>query len=138
MSSIYVKIIYKDDEIYMNLQEFFLLLMSVISSVVGQFFLKLGAMKLGKINPANSLSFILNIATTPELVAGLTCYALGAIAYIMLLSRVKLSVAGPSVSLVYAFSVLLGYFVFKEHIPVTRLFGLVFIICGVILVIWQK
>ncbi|MGH8000672.1 MAG: EamA-like transporter family protein [Brasilonema sp.] len=122
----------------MNIQEFFLLLMSVIASVGGQFFLKLGALKLGSLNPGNTISQILSIATTPELLAGLSCYGLGALAYILLLTRVNLSIAGPSVSLVYVFSVLMGYFIFREPIPMTRLVGLSFIISGVILVIWQK
>ncbi|WP_414514524.1 EamA family transporter [Nostoc sp. PCC 9305] len=122
----------------MNLQEFALLLMSVATSVGGQFFLKLGALKLVKINSANALSNILSIATTPELLTGLTCYGLGAIAYIMLLTRVNLSVAAPSISLVYVFSVLLGYFIFRETIPLTRLLGLSFIVGGVILVVWQQ
>ncbi len=122
----------------MNLQEFALLLMSVATSVGGQFFLKLGALKLVKINSANALSNILSIATTPELLTGLTFYGLGAIAYIMLLTRVNLSVAAPSISLVYVFSVLLGYFIFRETIPLTRLLGLSFIVGGVILVVWQQ
>ncbi|MEH1829639.1 EamA family transporter [Nostoc sp.] len=122
----------------MNLQEFALLLMSVATSVGGQFFLKLGALKLGKVNSANALNNIISIATTPELLTGLTCYALGAIAYILLLTRVNLSVAAPSISLVYVFSVLLGYFIFRETIPLTRLLGLSFIVGGVILVVWQK
>ncbi|MEH2266472.1 EamA family transporter [Nostoc sp.] len=122
----------------MNLQEFALLLMSVATSVGGQFFLKLGALKLGKVNSANILSNIISIATTPELLAGLTCYGLGAIAYILLLTRVNLSIAAPSISLVYVFSVLLGYFIFRETIPLTRLVGLSFIVGGVILVVWQK
>jgi drug/metabolite transporter (DMT)-like permease len=122
----------------MSLQEFALLLMSVATSVGGQFFLKLGALKLGKVNSANALSNIISIATTPELLTGLTCYALGAIAYILLLTRVNLSVAAPSISLVYVFSVLLGYFIFREAIPLSRLVGLSFIVGGVILVLWQK
>ncbi|NMF62359.1 EamA-like transporter family protein [Brasilonema octagenarum UFV-E1] len=112
--------------------------MSVMASVGGQFFLKLGALKLASLNPANTIGQILNIATTPELLIGLSCYGLGAIAYILLLTKVNLSIAGPSVSLVYVFSVLLGYFIFKESIPLIRLVGLSFIICGVILVIWHK
>ncbi|NMG08321.1 EamA-like transporter family protein [Brasilonema sp. UFV-L1] len=112
--------------------------MSVIASVAGQFFLKLGALKLGSLNPGNTVSQILSIATTPELLAGLSCYGLGALAYILLLTRVNLSIAGPSVSLVYVFSVLMGYFIFREPIPMTRLVGLSFIVSGVILVIWQK
>ncbi|MFL9454922.1 MULTISPECIES: EamA family transporter [Nostocales] len=122
----------------MNWQEFCLLLMSVLVSVAGQFFLKLGAVKLGKVNSANTVSHILSIATTPELIAGLACYGLGALAYILLLTRVNLSVAGPSASLVYVFSVLLGYFIFKESIPLVRLVGLGLIVSGVILVVWQK
>ncbi|WP_414548183.1 EamA family transporter [Anabaena sp. CCY 0017] len=122
----------------MTLQEFTLLLMSVIASVAGQFFLKAGALKLGKVNIDNTISHILSIITIPELLLGLTCYALGAVAYILLLTRVNLSIAGPAVSLVYVFSVLLGYFIFKETIPLARLIGLSFIMAGVILVVWQK
>jgi drug/metabolite transporter (DMT)-like permease len=119
-------------------QEFGLLLVSMIASVLGQFFLKAGALKLGKVNSANLVSHVLSIIITPELLAGLVCYGLGAIAYILLLTRVKLSVAGPSVALIYIFTVLLGYFAFHEPIPGTRLFGLAFIVCGVVLVLWQR
>lgn len=122
----------------MSIQEFFLLLMSVVASIGGQFFLKMGALKLGRVNTANTLSHILSIATTPELITGLACYGLGALAYILLLTRVNLSVAGPSVSLVYVFSILLDYFIFKESIPLIRLVGLSLIISGVILIVWQK
>jgi drug/metabolite transporter (DMT)-like permease len=119
-------------------QEFFLLLMSVLTSVAGQFFLKAGALKLGRVSLANAFDHILSIVVTPELLLGLTCYGLGALAYILLLTRVNLSVAGPSVSLVYVFSVLMGYFIFRETIPPMRLAGLSFIVVGVILVVWQK
>ncbi len=122
----------------MTVQEFFLLLMSVLSSVGGQFFLKLGAIKLGRVNFDNVFSHIINIITIPELIGGLTFYALGALAYILLLTRVHLSIVGPSVSIVYVFSVLLGYFAFKESIPATRILGLGLITCGVMLVLWKR
>ncbi|RCJ29161.1 EamA-like transporter family protein [Nostoc minutum NIES-26] len=112
--------------------------MSVIASVAGQFFLKIGALKLGRVHAGNVVSHILSIITTSELVIGLTCYALGALAYILLLTRVNLSIAGPSVSLVYVFSVLLGYFIFRETVPLIRIVGLSFIVAGVLLVVWQK
>ena len=124
--------------IFVSPQEFSLLLISVLTSVAGQFFLKAGALKLGKVNLNNTISHIFSIITIPELLLGLTCYGLGAVAYILLLTRVNLSVAGPSIALVYVFSVLLGYFIFKETIPLTRLIGLSSIIAGVILVVWQK
>ena len=114
------------------------MLMSVCASVGGQFFLKLGALKLSKLSFNPSLSYLISAITIPELITGLFCYALGAIAYILLLTKVNLSIAGPSVSLVYVFSVLLGYFIFKEPIPISRLAGMSFIVTGVILVIWGK
>ncbi|OLT61158.1 EamA family transporter [Moorena bouillonii] len=122
----------------MTLAEFSLFLMSVLTSAIGQFLLKTGAEKLDKVNASNWLDQIFSIPKTPEIIAGLSCYGLGALAYILLLTRVNLSVAGPSVSLTYVFSVLMGYFFFKETIPVSRGVGLGLIICGVMLVIWKK
>lgn len=122
----------------MSFQEFCILLVAVATSVAGQVFLKIGAGKLGKVTLDNLVSHILNMITVPELIFGLFFYGLGAIAYILLLTRVNLSVAGPSASLIYVFTVILGYFLFRESLPVYRLFGLGFIICGVVLVAWQK
>jgi drug/metabolite transporter (DMT)-like permease len=115
-----------------------LLFLSLLAGISGQFFLKAGALALGQVNSANIVSLVLRIITIPQLVIGLGLYGLGAIAYILLLTRVNLSIVGPSVALSYVFSVLLGYFVFKEVIPVERMVGLGFIVCGVILVLLQK
>ncbi|NJO39824.1 MAG: EamA family transporter [Cyanobacteria bacterium CRU_2_1] len=112
--------------------------MSILASVAGQYFLKTGALKLGKVSAENAISHILSIITIPELVIGLMCYALGAIAYILILTRVNLSIVGPSIALSYVFSVILGYFVFREMIPFERVIGLGLIVCGVVLVVWQK
>ncbi len=122
----------------MTLQEFGLLLISVIASVSGQFFLKTGALKLGKVNSGNLVNHVLSIALTPELLVGFVCYGLGAIAYILLLTRVKLTVAAPSIAISYVLFVLLGRFAFGEQIPGIRLVGLAFIVCGVVLVAWQR
>ncbi len=121
----------------MTPKEFVFLLISILANISGQFFLKAGALKLGKVTTGNIVSHILSIALTPELVVGLACYGLGAIAYILLLTRVKLSIVGPSTALIYVFSVLLGYFAFQETIPVSRSVGLSFIVFGVVLVMWR-
>lgn len=121
----------------MTPQEFGLLLVSVIASVSGQFFFKTGALKLGKVNSGNLVNHIWGIVLSPELFLGFVCYGLGAIAYILVLTRVKLTVAAPSIAISYVFFVLLGRFVFGEQIPEIRLVGLAFIIGGVVLVAWQ-
>lgn len=122
----------------MTVQEFGLLLISIIASISGQFFLKAGALKLGKVNVGNIVSHVLSILTTPELLAGLVCYGLGAIAYILLLTRVKLSIASPAIALTYVLAVIIGHLVFQEQIPATRIFGMAFIVFGVVLVMWQR
>ena len=121
----------------MTLVELGYLLLSISFSVAGQLSLKLGAAKLAKISASNIINRVWEIFLTPELILGLACYGIGAIAYILLLTKVDLSMAAPAVSLVYVFSVLLGYFWFQEVIPPSRLFGLGFIVCGVILVAWK-
>ncbi len=110
----------------------------MLASASGQFLLKTGALRLGKVNAINLVSHIFGVLTTPEILVGLGCYSIGAIAYILLLTRVNLSVAGPSAALIDVFSVLMGYFIFREAIPLSRAVGLGLIICGVLLVIWKK
>nr|WP_199312290.1 EamA-like transporter family protein [Limnothrix sp. FACHB-881] len=115
-----------------------LLLGSIVASVVGQFLLKAGALRLGKVTGDNWLSHLLSMVTTWELVAGLTAYGLGAITYILLLTRVKLSIAAPSVSLIYVFTVLIGVVAFGESLPIARLVGVGLIMTGVVLVASQS
>jgi drug/metabolite transporter (DMT)-like permease len=116
-------------------QEFLVFLLSIAAGTGGQFFLKSGALKLGRLSAGNFFSHVMSIATTPELIIGLFFYAIGAVLYILLLTRVKLSVLGPAVALQYVFAVLMGKFIFGESIPINRLAGMGLIIGGVILLI---
>lgn len=122
----------------MSLAELGLLLVSVCSSLLGQFFLKSGALKLGAVTLENLVMRIFGAITNLDVLIGLLFYGLGALAYILLLTRVNLSVVAPSASLVYVFSVLVGYFAFDEVIPLHRVVGIGLVICGVILIVWQR
>lgn len=122
---------------FVTLQELGLLLFSVATAACGQLLLKLGALKLGAVEASTVMGRFISAITIPELIAGLGVYGLSAIAYILLLTRVKLSVAAPSTALIYILSVLIGLFVFKEPVSALRLLGLAFIACGVILVVSQ-
>jgi drug/metabolite transporter (DMT)-like permease len=115
-----------------------ILLMSVLSSSLGQLFLKLGAVKMGAVVADKAIGQILSILTIPELIVGLGCYGVGAVFYILLLTRVDLSVAGPSASLVYVFSIVLGATIFHEILTIQRLIGLGLIVAGVVLVASQR
>lgn len=121
----------------MIIQEFALLLVAVLASALGQLFLKVGALQLGEVTGANAFNHILSIVTTPALMAGLMAYGVGAILYILVLTRVELSVAAPSSSMIYLASVLIGVVVFKEDLSLVRLVGLGLIMGGVVLVVSQ-
>ncbi|MEM9216257.1 MAG: EamA family transporter [Cyanobacteria bacterium P01_F01_bin.150] len=122
----------------MSWTSFLLLLGSVLTNVIGQFFLKTGALKLAQVNSRELLHRLLDSILIPELWIGLSFYGVGAIAYILLLSKVPLSIAGPSISLSYVCSVMMGAIFFNESIPISRLVGLGMIICGVILLMVKE
>ena len=121
----------------LTFQEIGLLLLSVVTAACGQLLLKLGALKLATIEATAVTEKIISAAMIPELIAGLAAYGFSAVAYILLLTRVRLSVAAPSTALIYIFSVLIGIFILKEPVSSLRLVGLAFIAFGVVLVVSQ-
>jgi len=112
-----------------------MLLFSVLTAACGQLLLKLGAVKINLIEATTLVGKVWEALTIPELIIGLTFYGLSAVSYILLLTRVKLSVAAPGTASIYIFSVLIGIFVFKEPVSLGRLLGLCLIACGVVLVV---
>ena len=119
---------------------FSLLLAASASSVIGQFFLKSGAEKFGKVEftSLNSLVMtIFNILFIPQVMAGITAYAIGLFAYIFALSRMPISIVSPY-AMSYVFAVLMGRFIFGEAVPVTRYIGMGMIVCGVIFIMKDK
>ena len=119
-------------------RDFGLFAIAIAINSIGQFLLKAGANELAQAAPNSLANAIGKIATTPTLVAGLMFYGCGSIAYILLLSRVDLSVAGPATALAYVTSVAIGYFVFRETISATQAIGLAAIVFGVVLVVSQR
>jgi multidrug transporter EmrE-like cation transporter len=121
----------------MKFVEILVLLGAVLSGSIGQFFLKSGTTKLGAVTASNVLGHIVSIVLVPQLVIGLVFYAVGAILYILLMTRVPLSVLGPAVAMQYVVTVLMGHFLFNEMVPLSRAVGLGFVMCGVVLIIWK-
>jgi drug/metabolite transporter (DMT)-like permease len=118
--------------------EILFLLITVLTGSIGQFFLKNGAKQLGSVSANNFMTQVFGIATNFNLVVGLVFYAVAAILYILMLTRVPLSVLAPAVSLQYVFSMLMGKYFFGEVISLNRLVGLGMIVAGVIIVVWEK
>lgn len=115
-----------------------LVLLSVGLSASGQLLLKLGAsapavraaISGGAPLPARGWA----LATSAPLIAGLTVYALSAAAWIVVLSRLDLSLAYPFVGLGFIVTFLIGVLLLGEPVSAARLAGTLLIALGAVIV----
>lgn len=104
-------------------------------AAVGQFLLKLGMLKVGKLDDlSRAPSMLIGALTNPTVIAGLAVFAISALSWLLVLSRVNLSIAYPMVSLGYVAVVILSRFILDEHIRPITIMGCLFIGLGVFLI----
>ncbi len=119
----------------MPIKDFSLILANVILTVTGQICLKQGMTQVGRITGlGNALNSIAKTFANPYVLAGLGIYGFTSMIWLVVLSRMKLSIAYPMISLGYVLSIFAAWLVFKEQIPVTRIVGGVVICVGVYMV----
>ena len=118
------------------MKDFTLLLFNVILSVLGQILLKQGMNQVGEISGSfqQMAPKLIQALMNPFVVGGIGVYGSTTLIWLVVLSRIKLSVAYPMISLGYIFSNLFSWLLFKEDVPKIRVLG-AFVICiGVYLV----
>ncbi len=118
------------------MKDFTLLLFNVIFSVLGQILLKQGMNQVGEISGSfqQMAPKLIQALMNPFVVGGIGVYGSTTLIWLVVLSRIKLSVAYPMISLGYIFSILFSWLLFKEDVPKIRVLG-AFVICiGVYLV----
>ncbi len=74
------------------------------------------------------------IATEPHIFGGLACYVLSVGVWILVLSRVSVSVAYPMLSIGYVVNAIAAWYLFGEALSMQKLLGIGVIIIGVVLV----
>ena len=113
-------------------------LISVGFSMVGQVALKSGMSQVGRIGEPRRRwrtgDLVWRVATTPLVMFGLACYALGAVAWLVVLSRLDLSYAYPFLALNFVLITVASRFVLGETVPLLRWLGVIVICFGVVLV----
>jgi multidrug transporter EmrE-like cation transporter len=122
----------------MSFTTLLMLCLTILASSIGQFCLKMGASKLGKLEGGNLLGMIMGMVTNWHILTGLVFYALGVVSYILLLSQVNLSVAGPAMTLSYVVGIMMGVIFFKETIQVPQYFAIAMILTGVVMLVQGK
>jgi drug/metabolite transporter (DMT)-like permease len=74
------------------------------------------------------------VLSSPLVIGGLACYALGAVFWLTVLSRVPLSLAYPMLALTYVAIPLLAWLLLGESVSGLRWVGIGVICAGVLLV----
>jgi multidrug transporter EmrE-like cation transporter len=115
---------------------FTLLMTGVLLNAAAQLLLKAGTNRVGEFAFAldNLVPVGSKIATSPHIIAGLGCYVVSVVVWILALSRVPVSVAYPMLSVGYIVNALAAWWLFGESLGAQKLVGIGFIVVGVYLV----
>jgi uncharacterized membrane protein len=112
-----------------------LIFLSIVSSVGGQTAIKLGVSQPGATNATSNLfSLVTLVFQSPLLLLGFALYATGALAWIAVLSRFHLSLVYPFLALNMVLVALVSIFFLGETIPMLRWAGILIICAGILLV----
>ena len=109
-----------------------LALVSVLFLVGGQTSLKYGLVKTGGLSgeSVRLLGTWISVLTEPYVVMGFALYGAASLMWLRVLSEMELSLAYPLVSLSYAFSLVIGRWLFQDQLSVARIVGVAIIILG--------
>ena len=120
----------------MNFISFSLILAGVLLNAAAQLLLKAGTTRIGhfEFSIDNILPVGGQLASQPYILAGLGCYVVSVVVWIMALSRVPVSVAYPMLSIGYVVNALAAWWLFGESLAAQKLIGIGFIVVGVWLV----
>ena len=109
----------------MTLVSFSLILVGVLLNAAAQLLLKAGT---------NAMPLGVRLAIEPHIVAGLACYVVSVVVWIVALSRVPVSIAYPMLSIGYVVNAIAAWYLLGEAVTPMRLVGIGIIVLGVFIV----
>jgi multidrug transporter EmrE-like cation transporter len=120
----------------MNHATFALIVLGVLLNAAAQLLLKAAANRVGPIDiqPQSLALAARDLVFSMPLIAGIACYVVSVIVWIVALSRADVSVAYPMLSIGYVVNALAAWALFGEALTPMRLTGIGVIVLGVFLV----
>jgi multidrug transporter EmrE-like cation transporter len=109
----------------MSLASFSFILTGVLLNAGAQLLLKAGT---------NARPLGLALAIEPHILAGLACYVISVVVWVIGLSKVPVSIAYPMLSIGYVINAIAAYYLLGESVTPMRLAGIGVIIVGVFIV----
>ena len=120
----------------MNLSTFAFIITGVLLNAAAQLLLKAGTNGLGgaiHVNAQNWFSTGVKVFTQLPIVAGLACYVISLLVWIIGLSRTDVTIAYPMLSLGYVVSAAGAWMFLGEAVSLQRMLALAIIVAGVAL-----
>lgn len=113
-----------------------LILSGVLLNSTAQLLLKTGMLQIGhfEFSISNAIPIALKVIVNLPIIAGLTCYVLSVGFWLLVLSRIPVSVAYPMLSIGYIVNALAAHFLFAEPLTSVKVLGIFVIITGVYIV----
>jgi len=109
----------------MSLASFAFILTGVLLNAGAQLLLKAGT---------NARPLGVALAIEPHILAGLACYVVSVVVWVIGLSKVPVSIAYPMLSIGYVINAVAAYYLLGEQLTPMRLAGIGVIIVGVFIV----
>lgn len=111
-----------------------LLLAGVLLGVVGQISLKSGMKLLTGAGTSGVVPLLMGAATNPQVIVGVACYGLSMVFWLLVLSRLDLSLAYPMLGISYIGVLFASWYFLGEAVSPMRWAGTLIICLGVYLV----
>lgn len=117
-----------------------LILSSVALNALAQLFIKQGMTKMGVVSLKLEQLWHMFLAafTNLPLIGGMMCYAVSIVLWMVVLSKVNVSLAYPFLSIGYIITAVLAYFLFNEPLTIQKCFGIAIICLGVVILTYSK
>lgn len=111
-----------------------LILINVFLTVTAQIMLKHGMNQVGVVDLKNMRSLAVKAITNPFVVGGIGVFGFTSVLWLIVLSRVAISIAYPMLSMGYILVMLWGWLVFDENVTIVRFLGALLICVGVFMI----
>ena len=107
---------------------------SIALAIAGQLLMKRGMMAFGTFPVSQMLVNVIPMFLNPWVFIGFVCFGLSSLFWLVVLSRMELSLVYPMVSIAYVIVAIFSWYFFKENLTMMRWAGIAVIILGVVLI----
>lgn len=111
---------------------YILLGINIFLGVTGQFLMKFGVNKVGGLEELGLVKFLTTSFLSPFIFSGLALYGFSAVLWVILLSKLELSVAYPALSIGYVLVLLISALFLGEQVSTIRFAGTLLIMVGIV------